>query len=129
MPAQSPGAVIPVASVDIAQSTDPFVIVVDKQQAVLASSASLDGKVVLPPPGVFDYVRSHGEDQLTWQPADGVRAWIVVDAFHGGFVIAGRSPADGEAAAYLLTFWGSLAALGLAALSAVGLFALRHKPT
>ena len=43
----------------------------------------------------------------------------------GGFVIAGRSPADGEAAGYLLMFWGSLAALGLAAVSAVGLFVIR----
>ena len=110
---------------DIARSTDPFVIVVDGQRAVLASSASLDGQVVLPPAGVFDYVRSHGEDQITWQPAAGVRSWIVVDAFRGGFVIAGRSPADGEAAVYLLMFWGSLAALGLAAVSAVGLFVLR----
>ena len=121
----SPAAVVPAASVDIAQSTDPFVIGVDDQRAGLASSASLDGKVVLPPPGVFDYVRSHGEDQVTWQPAAGVRSWIVVDAFHGGFVIAGRSPADGEAAGYLLMFWGSLAALALGAVSAVGLVVLR----
>jgi len=122
---ESPDAVVPAAEVDIARSTDPFVIVVDGQQAVLASSASLDGHVVLPPPGVFDYVRSHGEDQITWQPAAGVRSWIVVDAFRGGFVIAGRSPADGEAAAYLLMFWGSVAALGLAAVTTVGLLLLR----
>ena len=122
---ETPNAVIPAASVDIARSTDPYVIVVDGQQAVLASSASLDGQVVLPPPGVFDYVRSNGEDQVTWQPAAGVRSWIVVDSFSGGFVIAGRSPADGEAAGYLLMFWGSLAAMGLAAVSALGLFFAR----
>ena len=122
---ESPAAVIPIAKVDIAESKDPFVIVVDGQRAVLASSASLDGQVVLPPPGVFDYVRSHGEDQITWQPAAGVRSWIVVDAFRDGFVIAGRSPADGEAASYLLMFWGSLGALGLAAVSTVGLFVIR----
>ena len=122
---ERPEAVVPSASVDIAQSTDPYVIVVDGQQGVLASSASLGGHVVLPPPGVFDYVRSHGEDQVTWQPAAGVRSWIVVDSFSGGFVIAGRSPADGEAAGYLLMFWGSLGALGLAAVSAVGFFLVR----
>jgi hypothetical protein len=125
---ESPDAVIPAAKVDIARSTDPFVIVVDGQRTVLASSATLDGHVVLPPPGVFDYVRSHGEDQITWQPAAGVRSWIVVDAFRGGFVVAGRSPADGEATGYLLMFWGSLAALVLAGVSAVGLFLLRWKP-
>jgi hypothetical protein len=125
---ESPRAVVPAASVDIARSTDPYVIVVDPQRSVLASSASLDGQVVLPPAGVFDYVRSHGEDQITWQPAAGVRTWIVVDAFSGGFVVAGRSPADGEAATYLLMFWGSVAALLLAAAAAVGLVVLRQKP-
>ena len=117
----SPSQVIPAGQVDIGRSTDPYVIVVDNRRLVLASSASLDGQVVLPPAGVFDDVQAHGEERVTWAPATGVRSWIVVDAFNGGFVVAGRSPSDGEQSAYLLIFWGGLAALGLAALGAVGL--------
>lgn len=122
---ESPNAVVPSGKVDIAQSTKPYLIVVDGQRSVLASSASLGGQVVLPPSGVFDYVSSHGEDRVTWTPAGGVRSWIVVDSFRGGYVIAGRSPADGEAAGYLFIFWGALAALGLAAAGAIGILVVR----
>lgn len=123
----SPAAVVPGGHVDIAQSTNPYLIVLDGKRSVLASSASLDGQVVLPPAGVFDYVTAHGEDRVTWTPADGVRSWIVVDSFRGGYVVAGRSPADGEAAGYLFVFWAGVAALGLAAIGAVGLLVSRQK--
>ncbi|HET7467191.1 MAG TPA: hypothetical protein VFL29_11015 [Candidatus Dormibacteraeota bacterium] len=122
---ETPQAVIPARSVDIGQSTAPFVIVLDSSRSVLASSATLDGQVALPPPGVFDYVTSHGEDRVTWQPTANVRSWIVVDAFHGGYVVAGRSPAQGEADGYLVIFWGSLAALGLAVVAVAGAIAVK----
>lgn len=117
----SPAAVLPNGQVDIARSTDPYLIVLDGRRSVLASSASLDGQVVLPPAGVFDYVTAHGEDRVTWTPADGVRSWIVVDSFRGGYVVAGRSPGDGEAGAYLAIFWAGLAAIGLAGALGLGL--------
>jgi len=123
----SPAAVLPSGQVDIAQSTDPYLIVLDGRRSVLASSASLDGQVVLPPAGVFDYVTAHGEDRVTWTPADGVRSWIVVDSYRDGYVVAGRSPADGEAAGYLFLFWAGLAALGVAVVGAIGLLFFRQK--
>lgn len=118
---ESPVAVLPARKIDLAQSTEPFLIVVDPQRSVLASSASLDGQVVLPPRGVFDYVSAHGEDRVTWQPTPYARSWIVVDKFRGGYVVAGRSPSGGEQSAYLLVFWGALAALGLSVLGALAL--------
>jgi hypothetical protein len=117
----APAAVVPAGKVDIAASTEPYLIVVDGQGSVLASSATLNGAAVVPPSGVFDYARAHGEDRVTWQPTPDVRSWIVVDAFKGGFVVAGRSPASGEADGYLITFWLSLLALGLAGAGAAGL--------
>ena len=122
---QSPDAVIPTHHIDLANSGDPYLIVVDPQRAVLASSASLGGAVVLPPQGVFDNVRAHGEERLTWAPADGVRSWIVVDSYRGGFVVAGRTASDGEQSAYLLVFWGGIIALGLAAGGAAWLLLIR----
>ena len=109
-----PRAVVPGGTVDIARSNDLFVIVTDPAGNVLASSANVSGATVLPPPGVFDYVRKNGEDRVTWQPVDGVRSWIVVDSFNGGFVIAGRSPTGVEQNGYVLLLWGSFAAIGLA---------------
>lgn len=122
---ESPTAVLPARKIDLAQSTEPFLIVVDPQRSVLASSASLNGQVVLPPQGVFDYVSAHGEDRVTWQPTPHARSWIVVDKFRGGYVVAGRSPANGEADGYLVAFWLSLGALGLAVTGVVGLLLTR----
>ena len=63
----------------------------DSSGLPLASSGDLFGLPPIPPSGVFDYVRAHGHDQITWQPAEGVRHAIVVDRYRGGFVVAGRS--------------------------------------
>lgn len=117
----TPAAVVPADKVDIAASTEPYLIVVDGQGSVLASSATLNGAAVVPPSGVFDYTKAHGEDRVTWQPSADVRSWIVVDTFRGGFVVAGRSPAAGEADGYLATFWLSVLALGLTAAGGIAL--------
>ncbi len=122
----SPAAVVPRHSVDIATSTDPFVIVTDSQHQVLASSASVSGTVVLPPAGVFESALGSGQDIVTWQPAPGVRAWIVVASYRGGFVIAGRSPGGAEQSAYVLVLWGSFAAIALAGLVGLGLLLSRR---
>lgn len=122
---ETPASVVPSSKVDIAASADPYLIVVDGQGSVLASSATLHGAAAVPPSGVFDYTRAHGEDRVTWQPTPNVRSWIVVDTFNGGFVVAGRSPASGEADGYLAMFWLSVLALGLAAVGAVGLLLIR----
>src|SRR5690349_6702809 len=86
-----PQSVVSGAPIDIASSADSYLIVVDSNGAVLASSAQLDGRAVIPPSGVFAYVHDHGEDVISWQPAAGVRSAIVVDSYRGGYVVAGRS--------------------------------------
>ena len=93
------------SAVDIASSSHAYLIVVDSNRALLASSAHLDGTAVTPPSGVFDYVRDHGEDIISWQPAAGVRSAIVVDSFHGGYVVAGRSLTGTEQAESALGLW------------------------
>lgn len=120
----NPQSVVSSAPVDIARSPDTYLIVVDSDGALLASSALLHGKAVIPPQGVFAYVRDHGEDMISWQPAAGVRSAIVVDSFHGGFVVAGRSLTSTEQAESALGLWalfgwaaGVLLAGGLSAVS------------
>jgi hypothetical protein len=42
----------------------------------------------------LEYVRSHGEDRVSWQPEPGVRIAAVIIRYQGaqsGFVLAGRS--------------------------------------
>jgi hypothetical protein len=90
-----PASVVPPNQVEIG-SPDLYVMVLDSNRTVLATSAHLNGETVVPPAGVFEYVRAHGDDRITWQPAPGVRSAIVVEAFHGGFVVAGRTLSDSE---------------------------------
>jgi hypothetical protein len=89
----SPESVLPKEAIDLSNrtATGPYVIVLNPMGDVLASSVTLRGAQPLPPPGVFDYVRSHGEDVISWQPEPGVRSAIVVDGYSGGFVVVGRS--------------------------------------
>jgi len=90
-----PASVVPANQVEIG-SPDLYVMVLDSNRTVLATSAHLNGETVVPPAGVFEYVRAHGDDRITWQPAAGVRSAIVVEAFRGGFVVAGRTLTDSE---------------------------------
>jgi hypothetical protein len=101
----NPQSVVNGAPVDIASSSDTYLIVVDSNGVLLASSAQLQGRAVIPPSGVFAYVRDHGEDIISWQPAAGVRSAIVVDSFGGGYVVAGRSLSGTEQAEGALGLW------------------------
>jgi len=119
----APAAAVPAAvSVDMARSLSPFVIVYNDQGQPLASQAVLNGQTPTPPMGVFDYVRQHGEERVSWQPVlgttsnkdeksglnggmtqqrgHGVRIAAVIQRVNGstpGFVLAGRNMREVEA--------------------------------
>lgn len=78
-------------SIDISRTLSPFAIVYDDNSKAIASSAQLDGKTPEVPAGVFDFVKSHGEERLTWEPKDDVRIAAVVKKYSKGYVLAGRS--------------------------------------
>lgn len=87
-------SLVPELPVDISKTLAPFLIIYDDKGIPVASSGILDGKIPAPPPGVFDYARTNGEDVLTWQPRADVRQAIVVRKIVGaatGFVLSGRS--------------------------------------
>ncbi len=89
-----PQTIISGAKVDVAKSLSPFVIIYNDTGTPVASNAMLDGAIPTLPSGVFNYVKQHGEDRLTWQPKPGVRSAIVVTSFNGqqaGYVVVGRS--------------------------------------
>ena len=86
--------VLPAAKIEIAQSLAPFLTIFNTAGEPLASSGVLHGEPLHLPPGVFNYVRQHGEERVTWQPERGVRMASVVVRFDGakpGYVLAGRS--------------------------------------
>ncbi|HLY42049.1 MAG TPA: hypothetical protein VKR52_12625 [Terracidiphilus sp.] len=115
--------------VDMAQSLAPFVIVYDEQGHPLASQAVLNGAVPAPPSGVFDYVRQHGEERVSWQPVrgsqtvNGVRIAAVVERVsgaHPGFVLAGRNMREVEAREGQVREMAGLTWLGMLGVILVG---------
>jgi hypothetical protein len=94
---EPPARLVPDRTVDMANSLAPFVIVYDDAGRPLTSSANLDGSVPTPPKGVFDFVRGHHEERVTWQPRPGVRIASVVTRTGNGFVVAGRNMREVEA--------------------------------
>ena len=121
----APAVAVPAAGLDMARSLTPFVIVYDDQGRPLASQAQVNGQTPAPPQGVFDYVRQHGEERLSWQPILGttsnkdektaLNGGMALQRSHGlriaaviqrvqlangnsaGFVLAGRNMREVEA--------------------------------
>ena len=86
--------------IDMDRSLSPFLIVFSDAGQPLSSNAQLDSQTPTPPKGIFDYVRQHGEERVTWQPRRGVRIAAVVERVNGsqpGFVLAGRNMREVEA--------------------------------
>lgn len=106
---ENPGRVVPERTIDMASSLAPFLIVYDGAGQAIASSGKLDGTIPVPPKGVFDYVRSHGQESLTWQPRPGVRIASVIHRTANGFVVAGRNMREVESREDIVL---KLAALG-----------------
>lgn len=117
---------LPTTVVDMAQSLSPFLIVYDDQGRALGSNAQLNGVTPVPPSGVFDYVRTHGEERLSWQPvrgSHGVRIAAVVERVNGpqpGFVLAGRSMREVQARIEHVKNLAGLTWIGMVGLILVG---------
>jgi hypothetical protein len=111
------------AIVDMANSLSPFLIVYDDEGRALGSTGQFDGKAPAPPNGVFDYVRSHGEDRISWQPRHNVRIAAVVVRVKGsqpGFILAGRSLREVEARESQVSQMAGLAWIGMLGLILFG---------
>ena len=121
----SPTATVPNDQTDMDVSLSPFVIAYDEQGKALASSAQLNGAVPQLPQGVLNYVRTHGEERITWAPRRDVRIASVilhVAGPHSGIVLAGRNLREVEARKNLLLQLTTLVWLGLLGIIFVGTF-------
>lgn len=112
---EEPDDIIPPGYVDPERSLEPFVIFYDDQGKPEKATGYLDQSAPVPPLGVFDYSRSHGSDEFTWQPRPHIRIATVVRRVtgpHPGFLLAGRSlrnVEEDETILYCMTFLGWLA--------------------
>ncbi|MEO8412502.1 MAG: hypothetical protein ABI472_02540 [Ginsengibacter sp.] len=65
-------------TIDIEQSLSVFAVLYDAAGNPVRSSGLLSGKMPQLPGVVFDYAKSHGDNELTWQPKPGVRMATVI---------------------------------------------------
>ena len=76
------------------------------------------------PAGVFDFAKTQGEHEITWQPRSGVRmAMVVISSNFSpvGFIVAGRSLQEVEVREHnliIMAFLGWLVCIGLLLLHA-----------
>ena len=99
------GNIITQDTIDIAHSLSLFVAVFNAEGKTISSNGSLNGHMVQPPPGVFSYLNTHDDNEVTWQPAKGVRMALVIKktiASPLAFVAAGRSLKQTELREYAL---------------------------
>lgn len=91
---EAPGNVIPPGYVDLERSLQPFVIFYDDHGRPGTGTGYIDQALPAPPSGVLEFARSHGSENVTWQPRQGIRIASVIKHVTGkgsGFVLAGRS--------------------------------------
>lgn len=90
-----PDSIVPTQpSADMAKSLSTFLAIYSATGTPIGSSVALDGKLPIPPAGMFDYVRQHGEFKETWEPKPGLRIAAVMVPYNGlqsGFILVGRS--------------------------------------
>ncbi len=85
--------------VDLSKSLATFIIIFDDAGKPIASQAVLDGRIPIPPAGVFTYTRQYKQDMITWEPKPNIREAAVLVKFEGsnpGFVLVGRSLSEVE---------------------------------
>lgn len=84
---------------NLATSLAPFLMILDKDGKVLASSAVLDGTPPTPAISMLTYAKDHNaENRVTWQPKSGVRIAAVIgyQKDKQDYVLAGRSLTEVE---------------------------------
>lgn len=86
--------VVPTQTVDPSKDLAPFLIVLDKDRKLVASSMTLGGTSPVPPAGTLVAASAVDENRVTWQPRSDTRIAAVivpVEGGAGGWVVAGRS--------------------------------------
>jgi len=90
---------MPMDTIDIAQSLAVFTEVFDKRGNPLQTTGYLNGRMPQPQPGIWKFTNANNEDALTWQPQSNVRMAMVFEKIMApgeGFVAVGRSLKETE---------------------------------
>jgi len=101
--------------VELTIDSGPFVVVYDADNAAVAGTVVRDGSLPVVPVGVLATARLKGQDDVTWQPAAGLRFAVVARAGSDGQVVVGGQSLtpfeDQETQAMILVGLGWLASI------------------
>jgi len=121
----APNAVLPAKQIELSSSLQPYVMVFDRSDELVASSVMLHGKPPPFPSSVLGDAKQ--QDRVTWQPEADVRSAVVVQPWRDGFVVVGRSlrlVEERESATLLIASLAWAVTLGASAVAALGVAAL-----
>lgn len=86
---------LPDDTIDISNSLGTFVTFYNSNGEPISSTGMLDGKLPQIPKGVFEHAKVNRENDITWQPREGVRMAMVVESVPSSsqvsYVAVGRS--------------------------------------
>jgi len=89
---------IEISSPKFLKSDWGFTIFYDASGHAVGGNGTLHGALPQPPIGIFNEIRSRGDDEVTWQPQPGIRVALSGRPMpNGGFVVTGQSLIPGEA--------------------------------
>ena len=96
-----PAALPALPPIDPALTPSPFVIIYNETGQPLATTATFNRTIPAPPAGVFDYLRTHPEDRISWKPGvNNLRIAAVLRPYTSpqgnGFILAGRTLTETE---------------------------------
>jgi hypothetical protein len=120
-------------SVDLSKSFNVFAMLLDNQCRVVHSSGFLHGENPALPKGVFEFVKTNGEDRVTWQPQPNVRMAMVimkVNTDNINYVAVGRSLKEvevRESNLLFMTFVGWIICIAVISINATIYFFKRPK--
>jgi len=131
--AQSIQNIFPDDTVDLSKSLNVFAMLLDSQCRVTRSSGFLHGENPMLPKGVFEFVKTNGEDRVTWQPQSNVRMAMVIMKIktnNVNYVAVGRSLKEvevRESDLLFMTFVGWIICIAVIAINAVIYFFMKSK--
>lgn len=88
----APKSLAGTATLDIASTLSPYLLIYDANGNLVTNNITLDGKTPHLPEGALNSTRSGGTNVVTWQPRPGIRQATVIRVTRNGYiVVAGRS--------------------------------------
>ena len=125
----------PKDTVDLSKSPSVFAMLLDNQNHVTHSSGFLHNENPMLPKGVLDFVKTNGEDRVTWQPQPNVRMATVIMKINTdniSYVAVGRSLKEvevRESNLVFMTFVGWIICIAIIAINAAIYFFMKSKKT